>query len=84
MKLTPDPHGQAALMLCESLMVLLVEEGIIRKEQAVETIETVIEVKQEIAGTTESVVISMASIGLLRAVSQSISAASTPEAQASS
>ncbi len=65
-------------MLCESLMVLLVEAGILRREQIVDAIETVVEVKQEIAGTTESVVVSMASIGLLRAVSQSISAAAAP------
>ena len=71
-------------MLCESLMVLLVEEGVIRKEQAVDAIETVVEVKQEIAGTSESVVISVASIGLLRAVSQSIVAARSPKARAAS
>ena len=76
MNLTPDPHGQAALMLCESLMVLLVEEGILRKEQCIEAVEGVVEVKQEIAGTSESVVVSMASISLLRAVAQSVSAAS--------
>ncbi len=82
MNLTPDPHGQAALMLCESLMILLVEEGVIRKEQAIDAIDTVIEVKQEIAGKTESVVVSVASIILLQAISQSISAASPPEASA--
>ncbi len=62
-------------MLCESLMMLLIEEGTIRKEQAVEAIEAVVEVKQEIAGRTESVVVSMTSIGLLRAVAQSLLAA---------
>ncbi len=71
-------------MLCESLMVLLVEKGIIHKEQAIEAIETVVEVKREIAGTTESVVVSVASIGLLRAVAQSISAATPPKIQAAS
>ncbi len=66
-------------MLCESLMMLLIERGIIRKEQVVGLIETLVEVKQEIAGTTESVVVSMASIGLLRAVAQSLSAIAAPE-----
>ena len=66
-------------MLCESLMVLLVERGIIGKEQATEAIETVVDVKQELAGTSESVVVSVASIGLLRGVSQSISAATPPK-----
>lgn len=62
-------------MLCESLLLLLVEDGVIGKEAAIAAIETVVEVKQEIAGRTESVVVSMASIGLLRAVAQSVLAA---------
>ena len=65
-------------MLCESLVILLIKEGIIRKDQAADAIEAVIEVKQEIAGTTESVVVSMASIGLLRAMWLSIAAANVP------
>ena len=84
MELTPDPHGQAALMLCESLMLLLVEEGIIRKDQAVEAINDVIEVKQEIAGVSESVVVSVASIGLLQGVARSIDAAAGPQHRAAS
>ena len=82
MTLTPDPHGQAALMLCESLAVLLVEGGTIPKEQIVEAIESAVEIKQEIAGTTERVVVSMVSIGLLRAVSQSVSAATAGKSTA--
>lgn len=78
MKPTPDPHGQAALMLMERLLLLLVEQGVIQKEQVVEAIDGLIEVKQEIAGTTESVVVSMVSIGLLRAVSGSVSALAAP------
>ena len=62
-------------MLCESLIILLVEGGIIPKEQVIDAIENVIEVKREIAGTTESIVVSMASIGLLRALMLSISSA---------
>ena len=77
MTLIPDPHGQAALMLCESLMILLVEQGVIRKAQVVQAIEGVVEVKQEVAGVSESVVVSAASIGLLRAVAQSLSAIPT-------
>ena len=70
-------------MLCESLMVMLVEEGVLAKASVVDAIETVIEVKHEIAGTTESVVASVASIGLLRAVGQSVSAATVPKGPAS-
>ncbi|WP_120010723.1 hypothetical protein [Teichococcus vastitatis] len=79
MTLTPDPHGQAAFMLCEALALLLVENGVIPKEQVTGAIDGIIELKQEIAGRTESVVVSVASIGLLRNVSQSIAVASIYE-----
>ena len=65
-------------MLCESLMLLLVERGVIDKDQAAEAIDGVIEVKREVAGKRESVVVSMASIALLRAVAQSVAAATEP------
>ena len=84
MELKPDPHGQAALMLCESVMLLLIEKGTIDKYQAADLIEGVIEVKQEIARVSESVVVSLASIALLRAVARSISAAASPERAAAS
>ena len=74
MSTNPDPHGQAALMLCEGLMLLLIEQSVITKKDAAQAVEDIIDVKQMIAGDTESVVISMTSIGLLRAVSQSMSA----------
>lgn len=80
MKLTPDPHGQAALMLCESLALLLIDEGILLKEQVVEAIDGVVEVKEEIAGVSESVVVSVASISLLRTLARSIAVASPPKA----
>jgi hypothetical protein len=77
MKPAPDPHGQAALMLVESLLLLLVERGVVQKEQVTEAIAGLVEVTQEIAGTSESVVIST-SIGLLRAVAGSLAAATAP------
>ena len=80
MELTPDPHGQAALMLCEGLALLLIEEGIVHRDELVGVIEGVVEVKQEVAGVTEGVVISMASIGLLLGVARSIAAAPLPRA----
>ena len=70
----PDPHGQAALMLCERMLLLLVERGVLPKDDVLDAIADVINVKQEIAGTTESVVVSMTSIGLLRAIAQSLAA----------
>lgn len=65
-------------MLCESVLILLVEGGTLGQDAVVDAIETVIDVKQEIAGVTESVVVSVASIGLLRGVARSISAATVP------
>ena len=65
-------------MLCESLMLALIEQDVITRAIAVQTIDTVIDVKQAIAGDTESIVVSMTSIGLLRAVSQSMSASPVP------
>jgi hypothetical protein len=77
--MTPDPHGQAALMLVESLLLLLVEQGVLQKEELIEAIDGLVEVKQEIAGSSESVVVSMVSIGLLGAVATSLAAATTPQ-----
>jgi len=79
MTLTPDPHGQAALMLCETLALLLVEKGVLLKSQVIEAIDGLIEVKEEVAGVSESVVVSIVSIGLLRNIAQSIAAATVPE-----
>lgn len=79
MTLTPDPHGQAALMLCETLTLLLVEKGILLKSQVAEAIDGIVEVKEEIAGVSESVVVSIVSIGLLQSVAQSVAAAAVPD-----
>ena len=74
MERDPDPHGQAALMLCECMLLLLVEEGVLPRDRVLDAIADVIDVKQEIAGTSESVAVGMTSIGLLRAVAQSLGA----------
>ena len=42
-----DPQARVALMLCESLFHLLVEEGVITKTKAIETIEGVAELTRE-------------------------------------
>lgn len=79
MQKDPDAHGQAALMLCETLMILLIERGVVPKALTLDAITDIIDVKQEIAGTTESVVVSLASIGMLRAIAQSLSAVTVRE-----
>lgn len=65
-------------MLCEALALLLIENGILIKEQVVDAIDGVIEIKQEIAGINESVVVSVASISLLQTIARSVAAAPDP------
>ncbi|MBE7211092.1 MAG: hypothetical protein INR65_08735 [Gluconacetobacter diazotrophicus] len=75
---SPDPHGQAALMLCEALALLLIEEGTIPRERMVEAIDGVIEVKQELARTSEKPEIGSAAISLLQDIVRSVALASPP------
>ena len=44
-----DPQGRVALMLCESILHVLVEEGVLSKAKAIEAIETVAELTREMA-----------------------------------
>ena len=44
---TPDPDGQVSLMLCESILHILVEEGVISNEKALEAIDGVVELTRE-------------------------------------
>jgi hypothetical protein len=44
-----DPQGRVALMLCESILHVLVEEGVITRLKALEAINTVAELTQEMA-----------------------------------
>ena len=77
----PDPHGQAALMLCESFAYLLVEQGLASKQQVIDAIEGVIEVKQEIDRVSELVVVSVDPITLLQNILNSIRAMSESHTQ---
>jgi polyhydroxyalkanoate synthesis regulator phasin len=45
----PAPHGQVALMLCESLLHELVENGVITRAQARNVVDTVVELVHEAA-----------------------------------
>jgi hypothetical protein len=42
-----DPQGRVALMLCESILHVLVEEGLITKNKSLEAINTVAELTRE-------------------------------------
>ena len=52
---SPQPHCEVALMLCESLLHVLVEEGVLTKAKAIEAIETVAELTHEMAESNPSV-----------------------------
>lgn len=47
--LEPDAHGQAALLLAESTLHMLVETGVMRNSQAIDVVRTAAEVKVEVA-----------------------------------
>lgn len=68
-------EGEAALMLVESLVLALVEQDVLTREQVSEAIETVIETKRGKGGDTEHPRISAAAIGMLNMLSNSVSAA---------
>jgi hypothetical protein len=48
-KSEPDAHGQAALLLAESLVHMLVDQRILSLNQAIEVIQIAAEVKSEVA-----------------------------------
>ena len=68
--LSSDPQGRVALMLCESTLHVLVEEGILTKAKAIEAIETVAELTNEIAESDPSVTNQMA-VGLVEGITAS-------------
>ena len=43
----PDPHGQVVLMFCESLLHVLVEEGVVPREKVIEAIDLVADLVRE-------------------------------------
>ena len=67
-------HGQAALMLVESVLLVLIEAGIVNKEQMLEAVETVISSKHSLADKEENRDVSAASIGLLSGIANSLRA----------
>lgn len=71
----PDAHGQAALLLAESILHALVETKTFSLEGALSVIETTCEVKIEVAEKAgESAKRMQESLHLLRAISDSFAA----------
>jgi hypothetical protein len=44
---SPDPHGQVALMLCDTLLHLLVEGRVVGRDKVIEAIEGVVGLARE-------------------------------------
>jgi hypothetical protein len=68
---TADGHGDVALMLCESLLHLLVEEGVLPKEKVLETIAGVVELARERAEIGKSAEASGSALELIDRMAQS-------------
>ena len=73
-----DPQGRVALMLCESLLHVLVEEGILTKTKAMEAIETVIELTRDTAGAAPLENTNQAAISLVDAIAKSFASKDYP------
>ncbi len=73
-RLTPDPHGQAALLLVESLIHGLISREGLTSEEAVQIIEVAAEVKEALAEDMgEHPAIMAESLNLLHAMANSLS-----------
>ena len=66
-----DPQGRVALMLCESVLHVLVEEGILTKTKAIEAIETVLELTRDVAEAGPLDMTNQTAINLLEAIAKS-------------
>lgn len=74
-QLEPDAHGQAALLLAESILHALVETGALSLAEALSVIQTTCEVKVEVAEREgESSQRMHESLGLLLAMANSFAA----------
>jgi hypothetical protein len=71
----PDAQGQAALLLIESLIHSLLDNGALTKDQALEAIDSATAVKEESAGTRKEAERTLRkSLGLLTSMRLSIDA----------
>ena len=71
----PDAHGQAALLLAESTLHMLVERSVLSVQEAVSVVQTATEVKLVVATEAgESPELMQASLDLLFRISDSFAA----------
>jgi len=70
----PDPHGQVALMLCETLLHVLVEQRVITRDTAIEAIEGVAELTRETAQSGNRPMPASTSVALIERIRESFAA----------
>lgn len=69
----PDAHGQAALLLVESLIHALIGRAVLTVEEAIEIVEVAAEVKAEVAAELgDSPATMRHSLALLESISRSL------------
>jgi hypothetical protein len=73
-----DPQSRVTLMLCESVLHVLVEEGVLTKAKAIEAIETVVELTREIVEVGPPDITNHAATHLVEAIAESLSIARVP------
>jgi hypothetical protein len=70
-KMTGEPQGQAALLFCESLIHVLVEEKVLTLRQALSVLTTAVEVKADMVGLEDTALVEE-SMRLLMVIAQSL------------
>jgi hypothetical protein len=69
-----DPHGRIALMLCESLLYILIEEGVISRRKAMEAVATVVELSREMAESGDAAEDAAGATRLIEMIAKSLEA----------
>lgn len=73
-----DPHGQAALLLLESLFHTLVENGVLTPQEVLGTLQVALEVRSDLAEDTgERPELTKQSLALLATIERSFAAYDT-------
>jgi hypothetical protein len=75
-KRTHDPESRVALMLCESLIHLLVEKGVLGKAEVCQTIEGLEEITREMTDRQDTAEMGRAMLAVLLPIRQSLEASS--------
>jgi hypothetical protein len=70
----PDPHGQVALLLCESLLHVLIEQRVISREAALSAVESVLEVTEDAAEATTDEMGSVSPTALIERIAATFAA----------